>query len=102
MLDVLRDTRSNGINAHRINPNRIVILNLFQDNAPPSPVILKQVQDDEFWASVLNNEFWVSVLSDDIGAEALNDEFGAEALNDDIGVGVLKQVQDDEAGAFSR
>jgi hypothetical protein len=25
----------------------IVILNLFQDNAPPSPVILKQVQDDE-------------------------------------------------------
>jgi hypothetical protein len=25
----------------------IVILNLFQDNALPSPVILKQVQDDE-------------------------------------------------------
>ena len=27
---------------------RIVILNLFQDNTLPSPVILKQVQDDEF------------------------------------------------------
>ena len=28
----------------------IVILNLFQDNKPPSRVILKQVQDDEgFW-----------------------------------------------------
>ncbi len=25
----------------------LVILNLFQDNKPPSPVILKQVQDDE-------------------------------------------------------
>jgi hypothetical protein len=25
----------------------MVILNLFQDNAPQSPVILKQVQDDE-------------------------------------------------------
>ncbi len=25
----------------------LVILNLFQDNAPPSIVILKQVQDDE-------------------------------------------------------
>jgi len=24
-----------------------VILNLFRDNAPPSPVILKQVQDDD-------------------------------------------------------
>jgi hypothetical protein len=24
-----------------------VILNLFQDNAPPLPVILKQVQDDD-------------------------------------------------------
>jgi hypothetical protein len=41
MLCMLRDTNPNGI-----NPNRIVILNLFQDNAPPSPVILKQVQDD--------------------------------------------------------
>jgi hypothetical protein len=28
-------------------PPAIVILNLFQDNAPPSRVILKQVQDDE-------------------------------------------------------
>ena len=28
--------------------SRIVILNLFQDNTLPSPVILKQVQDDEF------------------------------------------------------
>ncbi len=27
---------------------RIVILNLFQYNTLPSPVILKQVQDDEF------------------------------------------------------
>ena len=27
---------------------RIVILNLFQDNTLPLPVILKQVQDDEF------------------------------------------------------
>jgi hypothetical protein len=26
-----------------------VILNLFQDNKPPSHVILKQVQDDELW-----------------------------------------------------
>ena len=26
-----------------------VILNLFQDNEPPSHVILKQVQDDEPW-----------------------------------------------------
>ena len=25
----------------------LVILNLFQDNKPPSPVILKQVQDNE-------------------------------------------------------
>jgi hypothetical protein len=25
----------------------LVILNLFQDNKPPSPFILKQVQDDE-------------------------------------------------------
>ena len=55
-------------------PN-LVMLNLFQHNAPPSIVILKQVQDDEFWVSV---------------------------LSDDIGVGVLKHVQDDEAGAFSR
>jgi hypothetical protein len=28
-------------------PPPFVILNLFQDNAPPSPVILKQVQDDD-------------------------------------------------------
>ena len=26
---------------------RLVILNLFQDNARPPPVILKQVQDDD-------------------------------------------------------
>ena len=26
----------------------LVILNLFQDNALPPPVILKQVQDDDF------------------------------------------------------
>jgi hypothetical protein len=26
---------------------QLVILNLFQDNKPPSPVILTQVQDDE-------------------------------------------------------
>jgi hypothetical protein len=28
-------------------PPPFVILNLFQDEAPPSPVILKQVQDDD-------------------------------------------------------
>jgi hypothetical protein len=28
------------------NPSPFVILNLFQDNEPPSRVILKQVQDD--------------------------------------------------------
>jgi hypothetical protein len=60
------------------------MLNLFQHNAPPSPDILKQVQDD------------------DIGVSVLNDEFGVEALNDDIGVGVLKHVQDDYIGAFSQ
>jgi hypothetical protein len=27
-----------------------VILNLFQDNAQPPLVILKQVQDDELWS----------------------------------------------------
>jgi hypothetical protein len=37
MLDVVQRTVS----------YYIVILNLFQDNAPPSPVILKQVQDDD-------------------------------------------------------
>jgi hypothetical protein len=30
-------------------PKSFVILNLFQDNAPPFPVILKQVQDDDMW-----------------------------------------------------
>jgi hypothetical protein len=49
------------------------MLNLFQHNAPPSPVILKQVQDDDI---------------------------GMGVLNDDIGVGVLKHVQDDGAGAL--
>jgi hypothetical protein len=29
--------------------NTNVILNLFQDNTRPSPVILKQVQDDDGW-----------------------------------------------------
>jgi hypothetical protein len=62
-------------------PN-LVMLNLFQHNAPPSPVILKQVQDD------------------DIGMGVLNDDIGAGVLNDDIGVGVLKHVQDDGAGAL--
>ncbi len=27
-----------------------VMLNLFQHNVSPSPVILKQVQDDDIWA----------------------------------------------------
>jgi hypothetical protein len=30
-------------------PKSFVILNLFQDNAPPLPAILKQVQDDDMW-----------------------------------------------------
>jgi len=34
----------------------IVILNLFQDNAQLSPVILKQVQDDEIGGAVQGNE----------------------------------------------
>jgi hypothetical protein len=37
-----------------------IVLNLFQDNAPPSPVILKQVQDDDnsdFWHCALNKMF---------------------------------------------
>jgi hypothetical protein len=41
------------INLHH---SLFVILNLFQDNAPPLPVILNQVQDDDdsgFWHGAL-------------------------------------------------
>ncbi len=66
-----------------------VMLNLFQHNAPPSIVILKQVQDDEIGVGVQDEEF---------GAEALDDEFGVSVLSDDIGAEAL----DHEAGAFSQ
>ncbi len=33
----------------RVPHQTLVILNLFQDNAQPPLVILKQVQDDELW-----------------------------------------------------
>jgi hypothetical protein len=35
-----------------LNPH-FVIPNLFRDNAPPSPVILKRVQDDDGWEFVV-------------------------------------------------
>ncbi len=89
MLDVLRDINANGIspnrinpnrinpnriNPNRINPNRIVILNLFQDNAPPSPVILKRVQDDDGLPVILKR--------------VQDDEWRSPII--------LKQVQDDD------
>ena len=42
-------------------PQKRVILNLFQDEAPPSPVILKQVQDDDF----VGTGFLKHILDDD-------------------------------------
>jgi hypothetical protein len=38
---------------HKRLSDNIVILNLFQDNAQPSHVILKQVQDDGPWKFIL-------------------------------------------------
>jgi hypothetical protein len=51
-------------------PPPFVILNLFQDHAPPSPVILKQVQDD-----------------DSVGI-------------DSVGTGFLKHILDDDGWRF--
>jgi hypothetical protein len=51
---------------HRHPEPTIVILNLFQDNTPTSPVILNQVQDDEFCEFIR-----IQVQGDEVGGGSL-------------------------------
>ncbi len=60
-----------------------VILNLFQDNKPPLPVILKRVQDDEILGRTLNISNTRNKFSYKTGAQLYDTEKGtadAEAL----------------------